>query len=230
MLPTPEQFGRQVSQLGISNSDNLVIYDTYGIGPACRVYWTFKVFGHENVSVMDGGLGKWVRENRKVVSAVTDPVFEVFIRQDFLLLVQQCEYNATFNQKIVKTYEDIVSNITQKEYQVLDARPAGRFNGTDPEPRPNLPNGHIPNSISLPSSSVMDPNTFEMLPKEKLLELLKARNVDLSKPVINSCGSGVTASVLYFTLEYLGARDISVYDGSWTEYASKEGSVIEKKK
>ena len=114
------------------------------------------------------------------------------------------------------------------EYQLVDARPSGRFKGTDPEPRPGLSSGHMPNAINVPFPEIMDPLTKKLLSKEDLMKLFQSKGVDLEKPVITTCGSGVTACMLYFALEYIGCKNISVYDGSWTEYASRPESKIVK--
>ncbi|CAG8647150.1 4436_t:CDS:2 [Acaulospora morrowiae] len=218
MLPTPKDFADAVGKLGISESDYVVVYDSVGIFSATRVYWTFKVFGHKKISLLDGGLPKWLAENREIESGPID--------------IKPKSYTVpTLNTKLVRNYDDIRKNIDSNLEQVLDARPGLRFTGEAPEPRPGLPSGHMPHSISVPFNSVIDPNTKNTLLKdEELKKLFESKNVDLEKPIILSCGSGVTATMLYSALEKIGAKNLAVYDGSWTEYASKEGSPIVGKK
>ncbi|KAJ3300371.1 hypothetical protein HK104_001334 [Borealophlyctis nickersoniae] len=216
MLPSEEQFGRQVGgELGISENDHVVIYDTSGIGPACRVYWTFKVFGHEKVSVLDGGLPKWLAEDRPTETG--DPTIE------------PTTYRPRFNPSLVRNYEQIREAIRSKSEQIIDARPAPRFQGLAAEPRPSLPSGHMPGAISIPFAEVTDPKTKTLLSSEDLEALFKQKGLDLDEPIVNTCGSGVTASIIYFALEQAGARKLSVYDGSWSEYASKPESPIDDK-
>ncbi|KAH6582270.1 hypothetical protein BASA60_002032 [Batrachochytrium salamandrivorans] len=187
MLPPLAQFNTQVGELGITSSDHIVIYDTTGMGSACRVYWTFRSFGHEKVSVLDGGLPKWLADGHPTVSGDTTV-----------------------------------------EPAIVDARPAGRFYGSDPEPRAGLSSGHIPESRSMPSVMVFDPSTKDLLSPADLRKLCESRGINLDRPIICTCGSGVTASILYFAFERAGAKELAVYDGSWTEYASTPNARIGK--
>ncbi|KAI8910765.1 Rhodanese-like domain-containing protein [Entophlyctis helioformis] len=216
MLPPPAQFTKQVGDLGISNDDHVVIYDSTGTRSACRVYWTFRVFDHKKVSVLDGGLVKWLAEGRPVVSSEPGPV-------------EPKTYSWRSNPTIVKTYADIIDAYTTHSCQIVDARPSGRFHGTDPEPRAGLSSGHMPTAINLPFTKVLDPVTQTMLPRNELIKLFHDTGVNLNRPIINTCGSGITASVLFVAQEIAGATDqIAVFDGSWTEYASTPGCLIEK--
>ncbi|CAG8584411.1 3054_t:CDS:2 [Ambispora gerdemannii] len=221
MLPSPENFAKAVGDLGISENDHIVAYDSVGIFSSPRVYWTFKAFGHEKISVLDGGLPKWIEEKREIESG---PVS-----------ITPKEYRTpTLNHKLVRSYQDIIKNIeqgpdTSNFEQVIDARPEKRFTGVDPEPRPGLSNGHMPYSINIPFHAVIDPSTKNtLLDNDSLKKLFESKKVDLKKPIVLSCGSGITASTLYFALEKVGARQIAVYDGSWTEYASNAKSPIVK--
>lgn len=141
---------------------------------------------------------------------------------------KNASYNATLNPAIVKNYQEIQTALSQKSTQILDARPAGRFSGKEPEPRTGISSGHMPLSISLPFPDLVDPTTKTLLPKDKLFALFQSKKVDLSQPIICSCGSGITAAVIYVALEQVGAASVSVYDGSWAEYASLPTSVIVK--
>ncbi|KAI9013749.1 Rhodanese-like domain-containing protein [Phycomyces nitens] len=221
MLPAPKVFAKAVGDLGISNDDQVVVYDTAGIFSACRVYWTFKAFGHNRVSVLNGGLPLWIKENRPTESGRVD--------------VKPVDYKVKpLDTKLVRDYATVLANAKlaetkpEEQIQVLDARPKARFTGEAPEPRAGLSSGHMPNSISVPFNEVIDPTSGKLLDDEALRKLFASKNVDLTKPVITSCGSGITASILYLALERAGAKDIAVYDGSWTEYADKKDSLIVK--
>eukprot|EP00842_Homolaphlyctis_polyrhiza_P000136 jgi/Hompol1/1122/HPOL_001598-RA len=213
MLPTAIQFAVQVGELGINNDDHLVLYDT-GFG-ACRVFWTFRAFGHRKLSVLNGGFQKWTAESRAVESGEPPkPEFQ--------------EYLSRENPHIVENYEGIIHAFSKHSAQIIDARPLLRFQGKAPEPREGIPSGHIPTSINIPSSSMYDPATNEFLPLDQLARIFAEKGVDLKRPIISSCGSGITASVLYFVLDMLGAKTQAVYDGSWTEYAAKPDCLIQK--
>ncbi|KAG0172687.1 hypothetical protein DFQ28_009665 [Apophysomyces sp. BC1034] len=220
MLPTPEKFAEAVEKLGISDQDQVVVYDSAGLFSACRVYWTFKAFGHKQVSVLNGGLPKWIREKRPIESGP-------------LSKVEHVKYSVPqLDTKLVRDYQYVLQNAKLSQTNashaalVLDARPNPRFTGEAPEPRPGLSSGHMPGSISVPFGQVI--NEGELLSDDELRQLFLSRGVDFDKEIVTSCGSGITASVLYFALERLGAKNIAVYDGSWTEYADKKDSIIVK--
>ncbi|KAI9203481.1 Rhodanese-like domain-containing protein [Polychytrium aggregatum] len=214
MLPSTKQFEEQVGQLGISNDDHIVVYDFNGVVSACRVYWTFKVFGHQKVSVLDGGIPKWINEQRPVESGTVDGF-------------SKTNFQAVFHPQLVRDYSQITQISATKAEQIVDARSLGRFQGSDPEPRVGLSSGHMPNSVCVPFNELYDPASKTLLPADKLRELYRTKGVNLSLPIVNSCGSGITAAVNYVAQEQAGAEQISVYDGSWTEYASKPTSIIE---
>ncbi|CAI2172395.1 18063_t:CDS:2 [Funneliformis geosporum] len=219
MLPSPAEFAKAVGDLGISENDYVVVYDSVGLFSSTRVYWTFKVFGHDKASVLDGGLPKWIGEKREIESG---PVS----------FTPKTYKTPTLRKEVVRNYEDIRRNIndgpdSSNFEQVIDARPEARFEGIAPEPRPGLSSGHMPYSYSVPFNSIIDPNTkTTLLQDDELKRLFETRNIDLNKPIVLSCGSGVTATMLYLALEKIGAKKLAVYDGSWTEYASKKGSPI----
>ena len=217
MLPSIKLFEEKVGQMGISEKDHIVVYDSIGFFSAPRVYWTFKVFGHERISILQGGLPKWINEKRPVESG--SPSYPAK------------EYNSNFKPDLVKKYKDITNHISQcnKNVHVIDARPSGRFDGKDPEPRAGLDSGSMPYSINLPFSNLIDPSTKSLKSESELKKVFNDLNVDINKPIITTCGSGVTASIVYFALKELGAQDVSVYDGSWAEYASIPNSKIIKK-
>ncbi|KAJ2746032.1 hypothetical protein GGI20_001659, partial [Coemansia sp. BCRC 34301] len=233
MLPPPEFFGSSMDNFGIRNSDHVVVYDTAGVGPACRVFWTFHAMGHDKVSVLDGGLPSWVVAKYETESgeplAVNAPSGE--------------RYVARPTSHLVCDYADVVGNIEQLKVsggaqgrQIVDARPSGRFTGKDPEFRPGLSSGHMPHAISVPFTEVTEasdpanPQVQRLKSPEDIRRVFESRGVDLNRPIIASCGSGVTASVLYFALLNAGVspRNLAVYDGSWTEYALNPHSEIVK--
>jgi thiosulfate/3-mercaptopyruvate sulfurtransferase len=210
---------RFIGKLGISNNDHVVIYDSVGVVSACRVYWTFRVFGHEKVSVLNGGLPKWISENRPLDTGELTPV-------------DPAQYQVTnVNEGLVRDYDTIINNVKKVQsgeggFLVADARSNARFTGESPEPRPSLSSGHMPGSVSMPFQDLMSGTEF--LDDEALKQKWLAQIPELNQEIVTSCGSGITASVLYFTLERIGATNISVYDGSWTEYAGRKESVIVK--
>lgn len=213
MLPSAEQFAKQVSVLGIGNLHKVVVYDVYGINSAPRAWWMFRAFGHENVAVLNGGFPKWLAENRPTTDDMTEPKRESFA--------------ARFKPDFVRNIDDIFANLETKSAQVLDARAAGRFKGIDPEPRAGLRNGHMPGALSVPFTDLINGSNKTVKPADELNQVFKTAGVDQSGQIITTCGSGVTACVLSFGLHLLGKSDAAVYDGSWTEWGGREDTPIE---
>ncbi|RKP08317.1 rhodanese domain-containing protein [Thamnocephalis sphaerospora] len=219
MLPTPDAFA--ASELGIGNADRVIVYDNSDVRSAYRAYWMFKVFGHDRVSVLNGGLGAWRHTGLLLESGAPAPV-------------EPKTFTAQLPSEQVVNYDQVQENIERAEddagrRQILDARGAPRFSGALPEMRPGLSSGHMPGAINVPYSQVFVPETGEMRSSAELRELFEKRGVRLDHPIITSCGSGVTACVLYAALQHAGATaPIAVYDGSWTEYASRPTSRIVK--
>lgn len=211
----------------IKPSDHVVIYDTWpGLGPACRVYWTFKVFGHETVSVLDGGLEKWVADGYPT-HGENDSIPFAF---------GEGNYKAEFQSDLVSSFKDILSVVKEGDCQIVDARPGGRFAGVDPDPRPGVQSGHIPGSLNLPFGQILTHGPVKtLLPPTELKSVFTSAGVDLEKPLIFSCGSGVTASILYFATQVLNESGVqvsssSVYDGSWSEYGRESlGNPVAKR-
>ena len=180
MLPSPETFAGAVGRLGIGDGDRIVAYDTKGgVLSAARVWWTFRVFGHEQVAVLDGGFRKWRAEGRPVESGPPAPPPRRFTARPVPALVRRLP--------------EMRENLASRREQVLDARSRGRFAGTEPEPRPGLRGGHIPGSLNLPYEQLYAPDGT-LLPPAALRELFRRAGLDLDRPVVTSCGSGVTAA------------------------------------
>ena len=203
MIPPPEKFSARVRKLGLGDGVRIVIYDQRGIFSAPRVWWTFRLFGHEDVAVLDGGLPKWLAEGRPVEDGPADP--------------SERHFTARTNSFMVRDLDQMVKNLEKGREQVLDARSRARFEGSEAEPRPGLRPGHIPNSRCLPLTELLDPKTQTMLPAKELCRRFEAAGIDMRRPVVTTCGSGVTAAVLALGLSIAGHKDVAVYDGSWAE-------------
>ncbi|HEX4192684.1 MAG TPA: 3-mercaptopyruvate sulfurtransferase [Stellaceae bacterium] len=204
MLPSPEDFAALAGALGIGGNRQIILYDIAGFGSAPRAWWMLRVFGHDNVALLDGGFPKWLAEGRAVTTYVPQP--------------KQVTFTPRFDGARVRSKAQVLANLDEQREQVLDARSAGRFAGTAAEPRPGLRGGHIPGSINVPYDTLGDPKTRRYLPAEQIEERFRATGVDRSKPIVTSCGSGVTACALTFALHLVGWGKSGVYDGSWSEW------------
>ncbi len=176
MLPSPEKFAARVRKLGLGDGNRIVVYDGLGLFSAPRVWWMFRVFGHEDVAVLDGGLRKWQAEGRPVDTDIPRP--------------QERHFTARVNSLLVRDLDDIRRNLTSGREQVVDARPAGRFHARDPEPRPGLRGGHIPGSFSVPASEMSDAATGTVLPAAVLQQKFAGAGIDPRKPNVTTSGSG----------------------------------------
>jgi thiosulfate/3-mercaptopyruvate sulfurtransferase len=210
MLPPPDVFSRNVSALGIGNQMDIIIYEQEGVFSGPRARWTLKTFGAQHVYLLDGGLRAWIEAGLPTHSGPVHRAPAVF--------------HATLDQNAVRDFSQMQQMIAAQG-QVLDARSAGRFAGTIPEPRPGLSSGHMPGATSIPYTELVEEGRLK--PVEELRRIFIAKGVDLQQPITTTCGSGVTAAVLALGLEAAGAKQVSLYDGSWSEYAARPEAVIE---
>lgn len=211
-IPRVDQFEKSVRAMGIANDNVLVIYDDSDLHSAARAWWQFRVFGHAEVYVLDGGLRKWRAEGRPLTSDTTERT--------------PTEFRGRFMPALMRTTDDVLMTLKSRKEQIVDARACARFEGSVDEPRPGLRSGHIPHSRNLPFASLFaEDNT--LLPADELKAKIEAAGIDLAKPVVTSCGSGITACVLKLAFVSLGKRDVAIYDGSWSEWGSDIGLPIE---
>jgi thiosulfate/3-mercaptopyruvate sulfurtransferase len=212
MFPDASQFARDVAALGISSGDTVVIYDAGGWVAAPRAWWMFLAFGHNQVRILDGGLKKWRAEGRPTESGKPAPI--------------PGNFTATFHPAYVRDKQQMAANLEKAAEQVIDARAADRFEGRVPEPRPGLRAGHIPGSRNLPYNELFDANTGLMKSHDELRAAFVRAGVDLDRPIVTSCGSGVSAAVLTLALYRLGVRGSALYDGSWSEWGMQDGPPV----
>lgn len=205
MLSAPEQFQSAVRALGVSQSSKVVVYDSQGLFSAPRAWWNFRVMGHRESYVLDGGLPKWLAEGRPVEAGEPSPN-----KGDFI---------ASLAPDLVRNLATMRAAIARGDEQIVDARSAARFDGSAPEPRPGLRSGHMPGARNLPWAEVVG-GDGRLQPPDKLRQAFETAGVDLERPIVTSCGSGVSAAVLALALARIGRDDVAIYDGSWAEWGS----------
>jgi thiosulfate/3-mercaptopyruvate sulfurtransferase len=212
MVPAPGRFAKLIGAMGVSNATRVVFYDQKGLASAARGWWLMGLFGHDQAAVLDGGLPKWIREGRPIRDGdAASPAIAVF----------QPDHRATRLRGI----GDVLGNVASQSELVLDARAAGRFTGAVPEPRAGMRSGHIPGSASLPYTDLLNADcTFK--PEAAVRARLAEAGVDGSRPVVTSCGSGVTACILTLGLRLAGLPEGAVYDGSWTEWGGRADTPV----
>jgi thiosulfate/3-mercaptopyruvate sulfurtransferase len=212
MLPSPEKFSSRMRRMGIGDGKRIIAYDTVGLFSAARAWWMFKVFGHDDVAVLDGGMKKWLAEGRPTEDGPALPR-------------QERHFTARFKGSMVKDMKEVAAALKSGAAQVADARSGTRFRGEEVEPRPGVRAGHMPGASNVHYASLLNSDGTLRSPVE-IKAAFAAAGIDLSKPVITSCGSGVTAAILSLGLTLTGARDHALYDGSWTEWGSDPDATV----
>ncbi|MGJ4947997.1 sulfurtransferase [Bradyrhizobium sp. HKCCYLS20291] len=211
MLPTAEDFAHKVGLLGISNADRVIVYDRhYGGSAAGRVWWMFRVFGHDNVALLDGGFGKWTKEKKPAEMTPVRPA--------------PASFTASFRPNLVATLADM-QRLAQSGAQLIDARGPGKFDGTQPDVFTFKRQGHIPGAINLPWADLVDPDTGVLMAPDALAARFTDAGVDLGKPIVSTCASGITSCMLALALYRLGVLDAAVYDGSWAEWSQLDDTA-----
>jgi thiosulfate/3-mercaptopyruvate sulfurtransferase len=209
MLPTPGEFSKAAGALGIGDGQTVVVYDGSGLFSAPRVWWTLKVMGHENVKVLDGGLPKWKREGRVLETGPAQPSTK------FL--------TAIMKQALVRDFDGVMGIVKDKSAQILDARSPARFNAEEPEPRAGVRGGHMPGALNMHYRKLIaEDGTLK--PPAQLRAVFDAVNLD--RPIVTTCGSGLTAAILMLALDEIGAQNVAVYDGSWTEWGARPQAPV----
>ena len=212
MLPSPEKFSSRMRKMGIGDGKRIIAYDSVGLFSAARAWWMFKVFGHEDVAVLDGGLKKWLAEGRPTEDGPA-------------LRAQERHFTARARPMMVKDYKDVAAALKSGSAQIADARSGTRFRGEEAEPRPGVRAGHMPGAKNVHYASLLNADGTLKSPAE-IEAAFKAAGIDLTKPIITSCGSGVTAAILTLGLTLIGARNHALYDGSWTEWGGNPDSAV----
>ena len=211
MLPRPEKFSSRVRSLGLGDGVRIVVYDGGNMMAASRVWWMFRVFGHDDIQVLDGGLSKWMAEGRPV--------------DDEPVIPRERHFTSRHNTFLVRDIDQIKANLASRRAQVVDARGRGRFTGEEAEFRPGLRSGHIPGSRNLPYTSLLHEDGT-IVDNEAITAAFRDAGVDPARPVVTTCGSGISACFLALALDLAGFPDAAVYDGSWTEWGGAADTPV----
>lgn len=209
-LPAPDAFAASLGALGITETNTIVVYDGPGFFSAPRAWWMFRVMGAKGVYVLDGGLDGWKNEGRPLSTAVTS--------------VTPTTFTPEFDPGAVTSFTDMMHVVGEGSRQIADARSLGRFTGEEAEPRAGMRSGHMPGARSLPAGGFAENGHFKSLPE--LRKLVTDAGIDLDRPVVTSCGSGITAAIITLALQSLGHTDNTLYDGSWSEWGSRADTAI----
>ena len=211
MLPRPEKFSSRVQSLGLGDGVRIVVYDGGNMMAAARVWWMFRVFGHDDIQVLDGGLAKWMAEGRPV--------------DDEPVIPRERHFTPRLNTFLVRDIGQMKANLASRRAQVVDARGRGRFTGEEAEFRPGLKSGHIPGSRNLPYTSLLHEDGT-IVDNEAIAGAFRDAGIDPARPVVTTCGSGISACFLTLALDLAGFPDAAVYDGSWTEWGSAADTPV----
>ncbi|PPD29566.1 MAG: 3-mercaptopyruvate sulfurtransferase [Hyphomicrobium sp.] len=214
MLPSSVKFASRMKKMGVGNGMRIVVYDTQGLYSSARAWWTFRVMGFGDVAVLNGGLKKWKAEDRPLEDGMS------IKRSERHFVPRQ-------NSELVRDIDDMRAAMQKRDVQMVDARSPGRFEGTEPEPRPGLRGGHIPGARNVPYTTLLNADGT-LKSKDELAAVFRAAGVDWHKPVVASCGSGVTGSIVSLALAVLGQTNAAVYDGSWAEWGQDNGLPVAK--
>jgi thiosulfate/3-mercaptopyruvate sulfurtransferase len=211
MLPPAHTFSLHMTRLGIANDMKIVVYDGMGLFSAPRVWWTLRVFGAKDVFILDGGFPKWKKEGRPVEKGMPK--------------ITPADFTADFDAELVADYDRVAQTLNDHSAQVVDSRSASRFRGDAPEPREGVRSGHMPGSLNLPADEIVQDGALAS--PEKIEAAVAKAGIDPGQPVITSCGSGVSASVLWLALDSIGKTPKALYDGSWSDWGTRENAPVE---